>query len=348
MNPSLRTLTTLVLLTAAAVAAVAQETSGPALEGTVRAALARLEQQTVDPLLLDDLRPTEPEAELVDRRRTAIARSVLTMQAQVDTTLAVLEGDVLTMLSLARNHRHLGLRKRAMRLYELTVLADRKHEYTREILQERLACAIELGDSVAVLTQTTEIVERKDAATYGAALASGVEYLVATPRIGLPVRRLLDSVQSVSGLDHPSCLIRLAQARQVLGEHERAHGLYRNLLLRMRDLDAHQTAIALMGLADTAFAMGDTARATSLYRSYRARNAGRLSAWSTYQLGNMAASSGDLERAVSLLRSICEREDHTPWKESACVRLAQVRQLQGIEAELRPFGRTLGGSGKTR
>lgn len=348
MNRSLRTLSTLVLMTAAAAAAVAQETSGPALEKAVRDALVRLEQQTMDPLLLDDLRPSAPEAELVDRRRTAIARSVLTMQAQVDTTLAVLEGDVLTMLSLARNHRHLGLRKRAMRLYDLTVLADRKHEYTREILQERLACAIELGDSVAVLTQTSEIVDRKDAATYGAALSSGIEFLVATPRIGHPVRRLLDSVQSIPGLDHPSCLIRVAQARQVLGEHQNAHGLYRNLLLRLRDLDAHQTAIALMGLADTAFAMGDTARATSLYRSYRARNAGRLSAWSTYQLGNMAASRGDLERAVSLLRSICERADHTPWKESACVRLAQVRQLQGIEAELRPFGRTLGGSGRTR
>lgn len=326
----------------------APTSSAAPLDDAVRAALVRIEQEPVDPLLLPALATTDEEPEVVDRRRLAIARSVLTMHAQIDTTIAVLEGDVLTMLSLARNTRHLGMRARALRLYELTVLADRDHRYTREILEERVKCAIELGDSTAVVDLAFEVVDRPDAAGYGDALAASLEFLTATPSIGAAVRRLADRMQALASLDHVTAQIRIAQLRQRLDEHSVANTIYRGLLLRQRDLDAHQVAICLMGLADSTYAMGDAARARELYRSYREHNAGRLSAWSTYQLGNMAASAGDFDQAVSLLRSICEREETTPWRDSACTRLAQVRQLVEIEAALRPFGRDLSPARKSR
>ena len=320
---------------------VASRVDAAPIDDAVRDALVRLEQQTTDPLLLPAPRMAPVEESIVDRRRLAIARSVLTMHAQIDTTIAVLEGDVLTMLSISRNTRHLGLRRRALRMYELTVLADRQHRYTREILEERAQCALELGDSTEIAELALEIVGRKDAGTYGATLAASLEFLAADAAIGVGVRQLVDRLQSTAQLVDPACWILIAQVRQRLGEHETAQRIYRDLLLRQRGLDAHQLAIALMGLADSAHSMGDVARAMDLYRSYRARSAGRLSAWSTYQLGNMAASRGEFGDAVSFLRSICEREEPTPWRESACARLAQVRQLQAIEAELRPYGRDL-------
>lgn len=318
------------------------------LDEAVRAALVRIEQASVDPLLLGVQSSSVDATEVVDRRRMAIARSVLTMHAQVDTTIAVLDGDVLTMLSLARNTRHLGMRARALRLYELTVLADRDHRYTRDILEERVQCAIELGDSAAVAELALEVVSRDDAATYGEALAASLTYLSARASVGPAVRLLADRAQALTSLEHVTAWIRLAQVRQRLDEHAVANRIFADLLLRQGDLDEHQLAICLMGLADSSQAMGNATRARALYRSYRDRNAGRLSAWSTYQLGNMAASAGEFESAVSLLRSICEREEPTPWRDSACTRLAQVRQLVEIEAALRPFGRDLSQPRKSR
>lgn len=337
-----------IVLAAGTVVGSATSAGSAAIDDAVDAALARLELAMHDPLLLPAPPAAVTEEEIVDRRRLAIARSVLTMRDQVDTTLTVLEGDVLTMLSLARNTRHLGERRRALRLYDLTVLADRDHRYTRDILEERVRCAIELGDSAKIAELALEIVERDDAGSYGSTLAASLEFLAADPALGTAVLRLVDRAQAAEGLVDVNCWIRIAQVRQRLGQHDAAHRIYGALLLRPVDLDDHQIAVSLLGYADSAYAKGDRARATELYELYRNRNAGRLSAWATYQIGNIAASTGDFDQAVALLRSICEREESTPWRDSACTRLAQVRQLQEIEAQLRPFGRDLSQPRKSR
>lgn len=329
------------LLIAGAVVLAASWLVGPAVadeQGAVERALDRLEDLDADPMLA----PAPPAApEEVDvRAKLAIARSIRIVEAELDTSLAVLTGDVLPLLSLARNHHHLGLRIRALQWYERVEIADKDHEYDEEILDERFTIALELGDEAMVADLAEAMLARDDAVAWTPRVARALAFLATVPgdRDAEDIARV---VMDLDGTVDADCLIEVARLHQRRDEDRDARDVYRGLVRRESRLTPRQMALALMGLADTELAVGATARAVSLYTAYRDHDLGRLSAWATYQLAGLAAADARYDEAEHLFRSLCERETSTPWQDNACARWAQMRQLTEIDEALRPFGRSL-------
>lgn len=320
--------------------ALVAATSLAAPEGEqVLSALWRLEKCASDPL---DSNPPEEttNADPDARRHLAIARSILTVEAQIDSARAVLEHRVLPLLSLARNNVHLGLRRRALDWYEKASLADNRGEFSDTILEESIACAIALNDSTLLVGHADSILDRDDAREWGQTLADILGALEDRELGSLGVQ-LVDRISALGPKVGAPCRLELARYHQRQNQDLRAAQLYDELLGRQSELDDRQLALVLVGLADSRLASGNEDGARSLYTAYREHDAGRLSAWSSYQLGGLEATAGNFDQAIALFRSLCEREGSTPWKDSACDRLAQMRQLAEIEGELAPFGRSL-------
>jgi tetratricopeptide (TPR) repeat protein len=301
--------------------------------------LTRLESAAVDPLTLQSAVPAVPESvdELTTRRSMVLARAIQTLESSVDTTLAVLQGDVLTPLSLARNYRHLGMRRRALRWYEAALTADKHHEYTTTLRSEFSKCAVELGDSSTVVQAVRANLALADPDEVADATAQLLEFLLMGPA-GREIHDLFDTVESASPSEPPRLRLALARFFELEGAPDRARRHYRELVRQADHLDLEMVARALKGLADTTVEAGDLSRGRSLYRSYQRRDAGRLSAWSTYRLGQLAVLDGDFVAATREFRSICEREDSTPWQDDACLQLEHARQLQEIDDALDPYG----------
>ncbi len=335
------TILPILLATLMAVGATASDESA-----LVERALVRLEDLDSDPLRLPPA-PAAPE-EIEVRQRLAIARSILTMQSELDTSLAVLTGKVLPLLSLARNHHHLGLRLRALEWYRRAEIADKKNEYADDILSERLEVALELGDSSLVADLAGEMLDRSDDSAWSPHLARVLAFLATLPDATEPALEIARRTERLDGSLDPACVIELARLYQRHDDDRAALAHYRSLLRRQRDLSPRQLALTLWGLGDTYLASGQTHRALPLLKTCREHDVGRLSAWATYQMAGLAATAGRFDEAEHLFRSICEREADTPWRDDACTRLAQVRELQEIDAALRPFGRTLPGTEETR
>jgi len=310
--------------------------------GAVERALDRLENLDDDPLR----RPAPPTApteidEIDVRAHLAIARSIQTVESELDASLAVLTGDVLPLLSLARNYRHLGLRRRALEWYDRAETADKEKVFVDEILVERYDIALELGDSTLIVEGARTMLERRDAIVWTARVTDALRHLAGLPGADDDAASLARRVESLSGNVDADCSIELARLHQRRNEDQIARDQYRALVRRESRLNPRQMTLALMGLADSELALGNTRKAIALYSAYREHDAGRLSAWATYQLAGLAATAARYDEAEHLFRSLCEREASTPWRENACARWAQMRDLQDIEAELRPYGRSL-------
>mgnify|MGYP006279625849 CR=1 FL=1 len=307
--------------------------------GAVARMLDRLEDLGVDPMVLPKP-PAAPE-ELDVRERLAIARSIRIVEAELDTSLAVLTGQVLPLLSLARNHHHLGLRGRALQWYDRAEIADKEIEFSEEILGERFTVALELGDSSRVAELAGQMLDRRDASAWTARLTEALAFYATLPGADDDAARLARRIEALDGPIDADCLVELARLRQRRDEDRTAREHYRTLLRRESLLTPRQAALTLMGLADTELAMGHVQPATALLRQYREHDTGYLSAWATYQLAGLAASDARYEEAEHLFRSLCEREADTPWRDHACTRWAQMKELDEIDAALRPFGRSL-------
>ncbi len=342
-RPPARTALWCVMASAAVLAA------GPATpsvsDDALKTALWRLERLPSDPLS-----PSPPPAapvadEVRDRRYLAIARSVRTVQTGLDSVRAVLTGEVLPLLSVARNLDHLGLHRRALDWYEKAELADKDHGFSDMIRREINDVALEIGDSTLLVAQAEEFLALEDAARWSMQLGRILARLEDRP-LGSYLEQLVDRIDALGPGQAASTLFILARYRQRQGRHADAEALYQRLLNRQKELDDRQLALTLRGLADAALAGGRERRARALYRRYREHDTGFLSAWSTYQLAGLAASEGDYEDAIDLFRSICEREGRLPFRETACQRLAQVKEIEDIEDQLEAFGRDLqGGEG---
>ena len=153
----------------------------------------------------------------------------------------------------------------------------------------------------------------------------------------LVANRLEESEKAISA----SCLVELARIRWENKEFPQALHLYKKALVKQDELNLRHLAITIKGIADAELQIGNIKRASQLYKMYRENDTGILSAWGTYQLAALASSDGSYKQAITLFRSICERETFTPWKDEACTRLNQARQLQDIEIELKKFGHSL-------
>jgi tetratricopeptide (TPR) repeat protein len=198
--------------------------------GAVERALDRLANLDRDPLRLPAA-PTPP-SELEKRERLAIARSVQIVEAELDTSLAVLTGDVLPLLSLARNHRHLGLRRRALQWYERASLADKKKDFVDEILEERFDVALELGDSTLIVTTARTMVERDDAIRWTPRLTDALAHLAGRRQGDHAAADLARRIEALSGTIDADCLIELARLHQRRDEDHAARDQYRELVRR--------------------------------------------------------------------------------------------------------------------
>lgn len=301
--------------------------------------LDRLETAGADPLRLQAPRVEVPESvsELETRRSLVIARAIRTLESSKDTTLAVLDGDVLTPLSLARNYRHLGLPGRALRWYRGALTADQQNEYSETIRREMAGCVATWGDSARVMEVADRLLRRSSPERHSDALADLLDALEGLER-GPEILSLVERMDALRPDSSPR--LQLAVARFWLSEErlETAHARFATLLHHRERLPLDVAARTLQGLADSAAQRGDLSRAVSLYTLYQTRDTGRLSAWSTYRLGQLAVNDGRLRAAENHFRSICEREDDTPWREDACTQLAQTRQLIEIDEALQPYG----------
>jgi tetratricopeptide (TPR) repeat protein len=311
----------------------------PADTQRIETTLQRLGAAAIDPLTLLREVPTVPEKvdEIGTRHAMAIARAIHTLETSVDTTLAILEGDVLTPLSLARNYRHLGMRRRALRWYDGATTADKKREYTLTLRREISRCTVEIGDSSLVVDAIRENLRLPRPNLAADETAALLEQLFDRPA-GPEVITLFESVEKVRGPKSPRLQLTIARFWQDRGSASRAHELYRRLLLVGEAMDLSVAARALRGLADSAIGSGDIPTGVGLYRQYQNYDTGRLSAWSTYRLGQLAVNAGRLDEAAKNFRSICEREGNTPWRDDACTQLSHTRQLLEIEDALRPYG----------
>ena len=309
------------------------------VDGAVGRALDRLENLDGDPLELPAPRPAPDSIDL--RAKLTIARSIQIVEAELDTSLAVLTGEVLPLLSLARNYRHLGLRNRALVWYDRAETADTKRAFVDELLAERFEIALELGDSVQVAAATGAMLARDDAAAWSPALARALSFLASRPGTSDDAARWGRRIEALRGPLDAECVLELARLHQRRDDDAAAREHYRELVSRESRLAPRPLALALLGLADTELALGNTRRASTLLTAYRDHDVGRLGAWATYQLAGLAASAARYEEAEHLFRSLCEREASTPWRENACTRWAQMRELNDIEAALRPYGRSL-------
>lgn len=333
-----RTVTAAVLLAAVCALGVGATTVGAEGE-IVERALVRLENLDRDPL---ELPPAPPAPESVEvRERLTIARSIRIVETAMDTSLAVLTGDVLPILSLARNHRHLGLRQRALQWYDRAEIADKKNEFTSEILGERTEVALELGDSTLVTRLAGQMLDRSDRLEWTPQLADVLAFYASLPNADDAALRVARRIESIDGSVDADCLIEIARLHQRRDDDTAALATYRTLLRRESRLDPRQMALTLQGLADAHLALGHVRTASTLLHAYREHDTGHLSAWATYQLAGLAATAGRLEEAAHLFRSICERERPTPWREDACTRLAQIEELEEIDAALAPYGRSI-------
>lgn len=331
-NPSIATGLLCLALASLVVPAGADET------GAVDRALERLANLDRDPMLLPA--PPAPPEEIDVRAHLAIARSIQTVEAQLDTSLAVLTGEVLPLLSLARNYRHLGLRGRALTWYDRAALADKNDVFTDEILAERFEIGLELGDSLLVTEGARAMLDRSDAILWTNRLGDALGFLALSASTD-DAAKLARRIETLRGEVDADCAIELARLHQRRDEDRQARDLYRELVRRESRISPRQMSLALMGLADAELARGDTSKAAALLQKYREHDLGRLSAWATYQLAGLAAAAARYDEAEHLFRSLCERETATPWQENACTRWAQMRELHDIDDELRPYGRSL-------
>ena len=305
----------------------------------VERALVRLENLDRDPL---ELPPAPPAPESVEvRERLTIARSIRIVETAMDTSLAVLTGDVLPILSLARNHRHLGLRQRALQWYDRAEIADKKNEYTTEILSERTEVALELGDSTLVTQLAGRMLDREDRLEWTSQLAEVLAFYASLPSADDAAMRVARRIESIDGSVDAQCLIEIARLHQRRDDDTAALATYRALLRRESRLEPRQMALTLQGLADAHLALGNVRTASALLNAYREHDTGHLSAWATYQLAGLAATAGRFDEAAHFFRSICERERPTPWRDDACTRLAQIGELKEIDAALAPYGRSI-------
>ncbi len=308
----------------------------------VDALLGRLDAAAVDPLELTVEVPPVPESveDLDTRQSLAIARAIRTLETSVDTTLAILEGDVLTPLSLARNYRHLGMRRRALRWYDGAVTADKDQEYSVTLRREISECTAELGDSALVVEAILQNLRLGPASRVDDHTALLLKELADRPA-STELVELVERIEARRGPRSPRLSLAIAQFWQRRTESGRAHAIYREMLRLGEEMDLEVTARVLKGLADTAIDVGDLATGSELYRRFQSHDTGRLSAWSTYRLGQLAVVEGRFADAEKNFRSICERESSTPWQDDACTQLGQTRQLIEIEDALRPFGLSL-------
>jgi len=280
-----------------------------------------------------------PEA-IEHRTYLAIARSIVTVESELDTVLAVLNGDVLPLISLARNYRHLGARTRALEWYQRASIADRRGAYREEILAEIVDTATEIGDSTHLTTLGLEIA-RGPRALERSALIGKLLAALANREVGSPVLEIVDGLEGLAGEADPNCVLEMAEIRTRNGQHDRAVLLHAALIRRYEDIPLPTLSAALRGLADGLLVMGDEHYAAELYERYRQHDLGTLSAWSTFQLGNIAAADARFQSAIGHFRSLCERESDTPWREEACQRLAHMRRLHEIDQSLGSYERSL-------
>ena len=163
----------------------------------VERALVRLENLDSDPLRIPPA-PVAPE-EIEVREHLAIARSVRIVQSELDTSLAVLTGKVLPLLSLARNHHHLGLRLRALEWYGRAETADKNKEFADVILSERMEVALELGDSSLVSDFADQMLDRSDDPSWTPHLARVLAFLATLPDAVDPALDMARRIEAIDG-----------------------------------------------------------------------------------------------------------------------------------------------------
>lgn len=313
---------------------------GDALEARVDRWLEAIEDHGVDPLAVTGPAPGPRAVE--GRPRLALARSVRTFEAELDSALAIAQGDALPLLVLARHYKQLGMPRQSLRWYDHAYLADGRSQHLAAILEESAEVALASADSALVLEQTWRLARRGDAPGYAVALArlvAAADRVGGSGAVGPVVDHLVDRFDEF-GVELG---VELAWQRQKAGQTAEAHALWRNLLEREELPAPRPAARILRGLADTAALSGDPELAYALYRRIQIRDTGLLSAWSTYQLAGFAAARGDYDPAIRGFRSLCEREQDTPWKAESCWRLQHALSLEAIDDALAAYRRALHG-----
>jgi len=313
---------------------------GDALETRVEQWLEAIEDHGVDPLAVTGPPPGPREVE--GRPRLALARSIRTFEAELDSTGAITRGDVLPLLVLARHYAQLGLPRPSLRWYNHAYLADGRSQHLETILVESTGVALASAESTLVLDQTWRLARRADAPRYSDQLA---RLVAASERVGgagavTPVVEHLADRFPELGVELAT---ELAWQRQKAGQLAEAHRMWRALLEREESPPALAAARILRGLADTAALNGNHELAYALYRRTQIHDTGLLSAWSTYQLAGIAAARGQYDPAIRGFRSLCEREQDTPWKAESCWRLQHALSLEAIDDALAAYRRALHG-----
>ncbi len=311
---------------------VALSALGAGEQHLVDKALDRLDQAGGDPMAVT--MPASEPSEVDGRPRLAMARSIVTFHAELDTHLAILDGDVLPLLSLARNNRHLGLRERALDWYRRAELADRDGTFMGQIREEMADTAIEIGDSSIVLNHARLLLARDDAVMYADRIGNMLGVLLQYP-LGPGQLELARSLDRFGARLPVGCALTVARTYELDGNLPAWHAHLRGLLARGDELSLHQLAVVLQGIADSFYRVGHTAWSRSLYERFREHNVGTLSAWATYQLGVLASLDGAHDVAQKHFRSLCEREQDLPWREEACWRQTQSEAMARIYTQLR-------------
>jgi hypothetical protein len=273
-------------------------------------------------------------------RHLAISRAIGELEAQWQLRGQDRETSALVALAHARNYTNLSEFDSALVWYEAAGKLDTLGLFHTEIMQERMAVASALGDSMRMSQLVTNTLGAPDLGGRDRELVLAYRWLL-TGRDSETLALLLDKVESQDGLLAGEVLFWHAFSQAWLEERNASLANLR-LLVRSGGLsggltEQQRTWVAL-AIPDQMFLLGAREQARSLYQTLQASSLDQVRVWATYQLANINFLNAEFDKAANGFDLVCEARRLGSWQDQACSMADIARELDRIRSEGEPYG----------